>query len=292
MPDYDLKVLSLGAGVQSTCVLLMALEGEIERPDCAIFSDTGWEPQQVYDHLEKLVEICKEKDFPLYVVKRENSKTGSLRSDFLAHFEQFHNGEGNKWTRVGQPPLYVVNKEGDGTDRGGSIWRQCTKEYKVEPIQRKIRELLGYRKHQQVKKRCQQLFGISLDECHRMKDSGVKWIDNHYPLIDLRMDRNNCMKWLERHGWGETPKSACVGCPYHHDHQWRDMKANRPDEWADAVDFDEEIRKQPYPGITGSLYVHRSMVPLSEVDLDTAEDQGQMSLFGDFGEECEGMCGV
>ena len=37
-----LRVLSLGAGVQSTTLALMAAHGEIgPMPDCAIFADTG-----------------------------------------------------------------------------------------------------------------------------------------------------------------------------------------------------------------------------------------------------------
>jgi len=50
--DIRLRVLSLGAGVQSTTLALMAAHGEVgPMPDCAIFADTGWEPQAVYDHL-------------------------------------------------------------------------------------------------------------------------------------------------------------------------------------------------------------------------------------------------
>jgi 3'-phosphoadenosine 5'-phosphosulfate sulfotransferase (PAPS reductase)/FAD synthetase len=48
----QLRVLSLGAGVQSTTLALMAAHGEIEPPHCAIFADTGWEPRAVYDHLD------------------------------------------------------------------------------------------------------------------------------------------------------------------------------------------------------------------------------------------------
>ena len=44
--DIQLRVLSLGAGVQSTTLALMAAHGEIgPMPDCAIFADTGWEPR-------------------------------------------------------------------------------------------------------------------------------------------------------------------------------------------------------------------------------------------------------
>ena len=52
------KVLSLGAGVQSSCLALMAERGEygLSKPDFAIFADTGWEPPAVYEHLEWLKE--------------------------------------------------------------------------------------------------------------------------------------------------------------------------------------------------------------------------------------------
>jgi len=69
---------------------------------------------------------------------------------------------------------------------------------------------------------------------------------------------------------------------------WRDMKANQPAEWNSAVEFDQKLRKKPYPGVTGSPFLHRSCKPLDEVDLTTAEDHGQMSFL----DECEGMCGV
>ena len=41
-----LRALSLGAGVQSTTMALLAAHGEVgPMRDCAIFADTGWEPR-------------------------------------------------------------------------------------------------------------------------------------------------------------------------------------------------------------------------------------------------------
>ena len=58
----NLRVLSLGAGVQSTVMALMTMTGEIkDKPDCAIFADTGAEPKNVYKHLEWLI---KQLDYP------------------------------------------------------------------------------------------------------------------------------------------------------------------------------------------------------------------------------------
>ena len=282
----DLTVLSLGAGVQSTCLYLMACNGETdERPDIAIFADTGWEPASVYEHLDKLKSAG---DIPIRIVSR-----GNIRTDFLSHIERWRENGGG-WSRVGQPPFYVKQPDelaiakGASLDQGGTLWRQCTRDYKIEPIQKEIRRLLGYKKGERVKKHVHQWFGISLDEIHRMKDPGVKWMTNCYPLIDMRMDRTNCIAWLKRNGWGDVPRSACIGCPYHKNSYWRDMKINKPSEWEDAVEFDKELRDGPYPKVTGKVYLHRNFIPLEEVDLSTPEDRGQYSFL----DECDGMCGV
>ena len=51
MADKHIRVISLGAGVQSTTMALMAAQGEIgPMPDCAIFADTQGEPRKVYEH--------------------------------------------------------------------------------------------------------------------------------------------------------------------------------------------------------------------------------------------------
>ena len=66
--DIRLRVLSLGAGVQSTTLALMAAHGEIgPMPDCAIFADTGWEPKAVYEHLAWLGSL-NVLPFPIHIV--------------------------------------------------------------------------------------------------------------------------------------------------------------------------------------------------------------------------------
>ncbi|MBK8468120.1 MAG: hypothetical protein IPL32_20085 [Chloracidobacterium sp.] len=52
-------IISLGAGVQSSTMALMAAHGEITPiPDCAIFADTQAEPQSVYTWLDWLEKSC------------------------------------------------------------------------------------------------------------------------------------------------------------------------------------------------------------------------------------------
>lgn len=268
-----LRVVSLGAGVQSTTMLLMGLDGAFgDVPDCAIFADTGWEPKAVYDHLDWLERAVA--PFPVYRVSAGNIRSNTLRQD----------------VRNAQPPLYVLSM---GSDRETMIRRQCTKGYKIEPIQRKVREMVGLKPRQRSPKRVvvEQWIGISLDEAQRMKPNPERWIENRWPLIERRLSRHDCLSWLLGRGYPEPPKSACIGCPYHSDHQWRQMRDHDPESWRDAVEFDREIRRVGIRKIEGEPYLHRSLKPLDEVDLSTPEDHGQMVLDG-FGAECEGMCGV
>lgn len=264
-----IRILSLGCGVQSSCLALMMREGEIEPVDNAVFADTGCEPQVVYDYLDYLRPLLP---FPVHVVS-----AGNIADDFIESLADADR-------RCGQPPFYVYDQ---AKEKHGVLWRQCTSDYKIQPIRRKSQELREGRP-------VEQLIGISLDESHRMKDSGVRYITNAYPLIDLRMSRHDCLQWIKRHGYSVPPKSACWLCPYMSNARLRQMKDKTPEEWGKLVEFDSKMRQMQQEvingaKITGTLYVHRSCIPIDQVDLSTDADRGQLDMFG---EECEGMCGL
>jgi len=268
---YPLRVLSLGAGVQSTTLLLMMIRGEIPKADHAIFADTGWEPQAVYDHLEYLKPMMVEASIPFHIVSK-----GNIRTDFLADTG-----------RYASPPLHMVDENG----KRGMVRRQCTSEYKLAPIMKKQRELAGLKSGQRSKKHLiTTLIGISYDESQRMRDPEFSWIVNEYPLVDRKITRQDCLEWCATNGYKKPPRSACIGCPFKSADEWRLLKA-MPVEWADAVSFDNELRTSEVikKRFRGTPFLHSSGVPLSEADLRTNEDKGIFSLFD---QECSGMCGV
>jgi hypothetical protein len=269
-----LRILSLGAGVQSTTLALMAAHGEIgPMPDCAIFADTGWEPQAVMEHLRWLMSH-NVLPFPVHIVS-----AGNIRDDLK------YAGGGGRWASV---PAFTRTVRRRRVEIG-MIRRQCTTEYKVTPIRRKVRELAGLtRRRSPVHPVVEQWIGISLDEAIRMKPAREAWQVNRWPLIEKRMTRADCLRWLERHDYPLPPKSACIGCPFHSDARWRDIRDHDPSGWAEAVEVDQAIRSG-LRGIRGEVYLHRSAVPLDQADLSTAEDHGQLNLWGN---ECEGLCGV
>lgn len=274
-----LRILSLGAGVQSTAILVLVglaktltrveMSRRISRDvdtetydrlrglDCAIFADTGWEPRAVYEHLDRVEkELAAPAGVPIY---RESA--GNIRTDALDPEKRF-----------ATMPLYVKSP----TDEEGMIRRQCTSEYKLKPIKARVRELLGYVHPTPVPRGVyvEQWIGISLDEVHRAKDSDVKYARHVFPLLDLRMTRKDCERVLAAYDFGETPKSACVGCPFHGNRAWRELRDNHPGEWADAVEFDRAIRggsaraNAQGQQLRGEAYLHRSRVPLAEAPIE------------------------
>lgn len=264
-----LRVLSLGAGVQSTTLALMAAHGEIEAPDCAIFADTQWEPREVYEHLDRLEKLLP---FPVHRVT-----AGDIRQNILAR----RSARSGRFAAV---PWHIVNPDGSR----GMGTRQCSAEYKLEPIRKKVRLLLGRPHPNRIPAGAVAvLLGISLDEIQRVKPSRVKFMTNTYPLIDKGMRRYDCLLWLERRGYQKPSKSACIGCPYTSNDRWRDRKTNQPEEWAEAVAIDRQLRLGDARGMNGTEYMHRSCVPLDQVDFSV--DDRQLDMFGN---ECEGMCGV
>lgn len=270
MPDKPTKFISLGAGVQSTTLLLMAAKGELgdDPPRYAIFADTGWEPRHVYEHLDWL-----EEEAAKYGVTVIRAAKGNLKEDFLYGMET--------GKRAASIPFYVKNPEGK---REGMLWRQCTKEYKIDVVRKEIRRLLGYKPRQRIKEQVELWMGISTDEIQRVKPSQVKFIVNKYPLIDIGFSRQDCIDWMKKHGYPEPPKSSCIGCPYHDDAYWLNMKQKYPEEFTEAVEYDRSIRN--HPKVNGELYLHRSCVPLDQVEFDPGEKIDY------FTNECEGMCGL
>ena len=266
--DYDYTYLSLGAGVQSSALLVLSCtDDRVPRPDVAIFSDTGDEPEYVYGYLKLLAEWAKPHGVEIFT-----ATAGVLSDDTLNR---------GKFVPI---PLYTLHK--DGTK--GVLRRQCTREYKITPINKKVREVLGYKPRQHKKHKVRAMLGISTDEMTRMKASWDKWVTNTYPLIDLGISRSDCYQIMADADLPKPKKSACIYCPYHDDGYWQYMKDELPVEFRKAVEFDEAIRNRTMKGAEAPAFVHRSCVPLGEAVFN-ANDPDQVDLFTN---ECEGMCGV
>ncbi|MFE7116508.1 hypothetical protein ACFU99_13955 [Streptomyces sp. NPDC057654] len=238
-------------------MLALSAEGILPKADYAIFADTGWEPRAVYDHLDRLErEIAEPAGIPVLRVT-----AGNIRKDAL-----------DPGHRFASMPLYILNKDG----KQGMTRRQCTGEYKIKPIKKKVREILGYPHPQRIPKGVfvEQWVGISTDEFHRAKDADVRYMHNVHPLIDIDWSRDDCIRYLTSLGLADTPKSSCLGCPFHGNAQWRRIRDTSPAEWQDVVEFDAAIRKgnaranATGNALLGQAFLHRSRVPLDQAPID------------------------
>lgn len=246
-------MLSLGAGQQSSALLLMSIAGVLPPLDLVLFADTQWESAAVYANVTEL-----ERRAVGAGIRFERLTVGSLRDaalegDFVP-MPVFAQRDGKR----------VVMRQG------------CTVNWKIKPIRRRVRELAGPLHGLRV----EMWLGISFEETFRMKPSPVGYIEHVYPLIDQRLTRQDCVRFLAGQGMTGVPRSSCLACPFKGAGEWRAMARDAPEEFADAVAFDAELRSRPDP-----MFVHHSLRPLLTV-LNNPE-QGDL-----FGEECEGFCGV
>ncbi|WP_179815959.1 hypothetical protein [Allostreptomyces psammosilenae] len=250
-------------------MLVLAAAGELPRLDYAIFADTGWEPAAVYQHLDRVEkEIARPAVIPILRVS-----SGNIRDDALDPRHRF-----------ASMPLHILNRDGSP----GMTRRQCTSEYKSKPIKKQIRSLLGYPYPARIPRDVfvEQWIGISTDEFHRAKDADVRYMRNRFPLIEAGLTRDDCLRILTEHGFASTPKSACLGCPYHGNAQWRAIRDGSPAEWADVVAFDHAIRagnaRANADGnrLLGQAFLHRSRLPLDQAPIDrpTAQERRARQL--------------
>lgn len=278
-----MNVLSLGAGVQSTTIALLSVDGVLPPIEHAIFADTGWEPRAVYEHLERLEPVLAAAGCTLHRVSR-----GDIRADAL--------DPGHRYASM---PVYLKSTGSEANPSGNGIGRrQCTNEYKLTPIKEKVRELLGApvfvdgsgrRRVGRVPggRHVTNFVGISADEAGRIRPSDVSYMRRVDPLVDLLptpWTRRACETYLADRWPHLVPRSACIGCPYRRNSEWRHMRDNAPDEWADAVEFDHAIRDAAHneqAAWRGKLYLHDQRVPLDEADIDRPDPEHQQGSFFD-----------
>lgn len=276
-PTTAFNFLSLGAGVQSSAMALMAARGLITpMPDAAIFADTQAEPKAVYEYLNYLAPLLP---FPVHIVT-----AGNLHLDSLVVRK---NKYGKKYVRT-LIPAFVETTNGKGI-----LSRKCTRDYKVMPIAKAVKRLANI-KRGETRLLVTQWIGISSDELQRMREIDFKWQQARWPLVELRMSRRDCLNWLNDNSYKLPPKSACYFCPFHSDPAWRTLKHDDPIAFQKAIGFERQLQEMgnELTRLRGTPYLHPSLAPLDTVDFLTEEDKGQGSFWNHFDNECSGMCGT
>ncbi|MFF2411812.1 hypothetical protein [Streptomyces sp. NPDC058092] len=415
------RFMSFGAGVQSITQALLIKEGKLEKPDAAIFSDTGWEPQGVYDMLDRVErEIFHPLGIPLYRVNNGIIQDDVLNPNKMRGIPGFTASKPYEvevvdrwaicpdetcgWRKLRQVKIDSVedssemslftvvsadltdmaglfdsvvmvperatlddldeltriaeqreDDDGDddiiysdqvatalrraGLDRlpekhdacrsmgviatashteirrdYGMLNRKCTQTYKLQPILEQVRLLLGCvvgeeklcrycngerervapwraKRGETEVAECsvcegtgvisrvgqppagvwaEQWIGFSTDEITRVSNRGdTRYSKSRYPLLELDMSREQCIEYLIARGWGDVVKSACKGCPFKSNAEWRRMRDTDPKAWAETVAFDKAYRNGP--GMNHQRFLHASCLPLDEAPIDVKQ---------------------
>lgn len=253
--------------MQSTALALMACE-KVKNPDkfplvpiydLIVFCDLGKEPPWVLNQVEFIQKSCEDSGIKFKVIK------SPLYTDYLEDF-------GKK--RVVSIPFWTIGPDG----KKGKMMRNCTMDYKIGLIQKYVRwELLGYKKGQRTKpedlKAHEMHIGFSAEEKRRCSENPHKMFVNHFPLVEMGLERKDNYAYI-RDVWGlKTKASACTFCPFHRNYFFQHIKEKEPKEYKELVEFDEMLdREQPNTKIQSKLYISRSRKRIADLRPDECQD--------------------
>lgn len=301
-------VMNVGLGVQSTCMALMSIYDDLPRPDAFIFADTGWERDGTYENLQRLAPLAQQANIPFVIAGTADIKENNIALEIKTELPYFVNPSrycsvtekrelfikdikkryykdkrelslldvGDMQDVIDASLIDFDKKVEEGIITDGykamtttMLGRQCTHKYKVRPVQKYCREVLGAKKKTPVGS----WIGISTDEWTRMATSTVKYTVLFYPLIDMKMSREDCKQYLTDKDYPIPVKSSCIGCPFHSNATWLEMTDA---EIADAADFEDVVntRLQAHPKLKDVPYyengvrLHKSMRPIRERPFD------------------------
>ncbi len=116
------------------------------------------------------------------------------------------------------------------------IWRWSTRDYKVTPIHAHYRSL---------KTHVYEYLGIAYDEIERMKANRKPYITSLFPLIDMKLRREDCLRIIEDEGFPVPIKSGCYFCPFNSESRWEYIWRHHPRKYAKAMWLEETSKHFP-----------------------------------------------
>lgn len=245
--EQPIRVFSYGGGVQSNAVLVLQATGRLPEPyDVFVFANVGADSENPAT-LRYIEDVARPYAAQHGIEFVEVQKTRYGEPETLLDF--MHRTE-----RSIPIPLYMGGNGAPGR-------RACTNDFKIEAIDRWLRE--------QGHTRAVMGLGISLDEYHRARDMqpytqhGVEK-RREYPLIQLRLRRMDCQRVIAEAGLSVAPKSSCWFCPFHRHGEWTEMRRTEPALFQQAVELERMLNGKRELVGKDMLFMHRALVPLDQ----------------------------
>lgn len=228
------EILSYGGGMQTIAMCVLVAQGKLPNPDYVIAADTGREMPTTWQYArEYAAPLLASVGLDLHIASHDLATVDlyGKNGDLLMPV----------FTETGKLPTY------------------CSNEWKQRVVQRYARKWL------KIEGDMVNWIGFSLDERRRVKGEQGR----RYPLLDLMLTREDCVRIVEGAGLPLPHKSRCFMCPHQTPDEWLEVYDD-PALWADAVAVDNEVREADD---RGGVFLHESRKPL---ELLTREDIAQM----------------
>ena len=232
-------ILSYGGGVNTTALMIYIVNNKLPI-DEAVFADTGGELPETYAYLKVAREYLKKHGIKLRTIKVKVNGTGLYECA----------------TRRKVIP--------------SQVWRWCTRDFKIRPIHRYYKALHAH---------INQYIGIDYGEVHRMKDSGEEYVSNHYPLVDAKVNRKDCIEIIKAEGLPVPLKSGCYFCPFNNHERWDFVLNSHPRLYDKAMKLEENSKHFPKQKLNS--YRLSELKPLlQERKIPTQEGDNEANLCG------------
>lgn len=258
-----LRVISFGGGVQSTAMLVLANQGKITGIDAALFSNVGDDSEHpaTLDYVRN-VAMARSK---LPVLELKPQVKGKPMTLWELAMEE-------------NTPSIPVHFAGSGPAQ-----RSCTRRFKVQVIERWLRNNGATRDHP-----AEVMIGISTDEIQRVNPKRASKIEKAiYPLIDLNLSRSACQQLIADAGWPVPPKSSCFFCPFRRRQEWSEMRRDEPHLFERAAVLEDTINQKRRERGKDPVFLTSAAIPIRDA---IGEAQDTLPLDVDWGQCDSGHC--
>src|ERR1019366_1277139 len=261
-----LRVFSYGGGTQSTAALVLAAQGKIDF-STFVYSNVGEKSEP--DTLAYVRSIAVPYATRWGIDVQEIRRTSRDGSDSIELYDRVMSDH----FKGVQLPMRLSS--------GAPARRHCTVDYKIRVLAKWQREHGASAANPAIVG-----LGISWDEIQRMRKSTDDATTIVYPLIDLRLTRQDCEGIIRDAGLPQPGKSSCFYCPFKTQAEWQRMRHERPDRFAEALVMEAHMDAKMVAEGEGHCTFH-SKGPL----LAITSEARQIAMLFEFEDSCEsGYC--
>lgn len=253
-----MKVVSFGGGTQSMSLMVLAAEGRLE-VDAFLFANVGADSENpdTLRYVEEHARPYAAAHGLEFVELRRVMRDGSTRT-LLDHLV-------TKSPRSVGIPVRMAGGGAPGR-------RQCTSDFKIQLVARWLRD-----RGATPVRPAEVGLGISMDELERARtpeDPRFPWTRRSYPLLDLKLYRDQCAEVILHAGLPVPPKSSCWFCPLKSLGQWQEMARRQPAQFQASAELEALLNVRRRQLGKDDVYFTSRLKPLPMA----VQDDGQLDL--------------